>query len=179
MTGQTTVPKPNNVPKKAQPRHLARIGAVQALYQMDMVGADASDVIEEFQKFRFAAEPKAEASPDDDQNDADLHGGDVAFFTSIVEGVVAGQRQIDPLIDKQLATGWRLGRVDSILRAILRAGTFELMERTDVPPRVVLNEYINVGHAFFSGDEPRVINGVLDALAGQLRAGSPTSPPAS
>ena len=60
-------------------------------------------------------------------------------------------------------------RVDSILRAILRAGVFELMERPDVPARVIINEYINVAHAFFSDDEPRVVNGVLDKIAHKLR----------
>ena len=80
------------------------------------------------------------------------------------------QRDIDPLVDQQLAEGWRLVRIDAIVRAILRAGVFELMERPDVPRRVVINEYINVAHAFFSEDEPKVVNGVLDKLARQLRA---------
>ena len=80
------------------------------------------------------------------------------------------QRDIDPLVDQQLATGWRLVRVDSILRAILRAGSFELLERADVPARVVINEYINVAHAFFDEDEPKVVNGILDRIARRLRA---------
>jgi len=76
------------------------------------------------------------------------------------------------LIDGQLASGWRLVRVDAILRAILRAGAFELVEEADVPVRVVINEYVEVAHAFFAGDEPRVVNGVLDALARKLRPGA-------
>ncbi len=80
------------------------------------------------------------------------------------------QRELDPLIDQQLRTGWRLVRVDSILRAILRAGVFELMERSDVPARVTINEYINIAKAFFEGEEPKVINGVLDRIAHKLRA---------
>ena len=151
---------------KRQPRHLARIGAVQALYQMDLAGAEVSDVLEQFITGRFQAN-------DSDINaelaENNLSGGDAAFFSEIVEGVVRRQREIDPLIDSQLAEGWRLVRVDSILRAILRAGAYELFDRSDVPARVVMNEYINVGHAFFSQDEPRVINGVLNALAQQLR----------
>src|SRR5690606_7586851 len=86
-----------------------------------------------------------------------------------LRGVVRRQRDIDPMIEKTLATGWRLVRVDSILRAILRAGLFELVERPDVPVRVVINEYINVAHAFFIEDEPRVVNGVLDKLAREVR----------
>jgi N utilization substance protein B len=73
-----------------------------------------------------------------------------------------------PMIDRQLAEGWRLTRIDSIVRAILRAAAFELMELEDVPPRVVISEYIEVAHAFFEGDEPRVVNGVLDSLARKL-----------
>lgn len=164
MSNQPTAKKS----AKPQPRHLSRIGAVQALYQMDMSGADVDDVIEQFAQLRFAAPTEVpEGGP---QSDDDLVGGNIKFFAAIVEGVVARQREIDPLIDAQLAEGWRLVRVDSILRAILRAGTYELMDRKDVPPRVVINEYINVGHAFFSEDEPRVINGVLDALGGVLRS---------
>lgn len=151
---------------KTLPRHLSRLGSVQALYQMDMSGADVSDVVEQFAEFRFVSD--AEYGEDDAAGNA-LAGGDVAFFKDIVEGVVRKQRDIDPMVDQQLATGWRLVRVDSTLRAILRAGVYELMDRPDVPARVVINEYINVGHSFFDGDEPRVINGVLNALAIRLR----------
>ena len=89
----------------------------------------------------------------------------------MLKGVVRRQREIDPMIDRQLAEGWRLARIDSILRAILRAAAFELMELADVPARVVISEYIEVAHAFFEGDEPRVVNGVLDSLARKLRPG--------
>ena len=92
------------------------------------------------------------------------------FFTELLRGVVRRQRDIDPLVDQQLAEGWRLIRIDAIVRAILRAGVFELMERPDVPARVVINEYINVAHSFFSDEEPKVVNGVLDKLARRLRA---------
>ena len=83
--------------------------------------------------------------------------------------MVRRQRDVDPLVDQQLAKGWRLKRIDSTLRAILRAGVFEILERPDVPARVVITEYINVAHAFFEDDEPKVVNGVLDAVARQMR----------
>ena len=86
---------------------------------------------------------------------APVAGADPEHFARVLNGVVKRQREIDPLIDQQLATGWRLVRVDAILRAILRAGGFELMELTDVPARVVISEYIEVAHAFFEGDEPQ------------------------
>jgi transcription antitermination protein NusB len=82
---------------------------------------------------------------------------------------VRRQRDIDPMVDAQLAAGWRLARVDSILRATLRAGTFELMERADVPGRVIISEYVDVAKAYFNDDEPKVVNGVLDRLARRLR----------
>lgn len=140
-------------------RSLARIAAVQALYQMDMAGTDLNDVIREFETLRFAATEQAAGTGETDAQ----------FFADILRGVVRRQRDIDPAIDEQLATGWRLIRVDSILRAILRGGAFELMERRDVPARVVINEYIEVAHAFFDGDEPKVVNGVLDRMARRLR----------
>ena len=85
--------------------------------------------------------------------------------------MVRRQRELDPIIDQQLAAGWRLVRVDAILRAILRAGAFELMELADVPVRVVISEYVDVAHAFFEADEPRVVNGVLDQIARKVRPG--------
>jgi transcription antitermination protein NusB len=145
-----------------KPRSVSRLAAVQALYQMDIAGTDLTDVIEEFTAQRFT-----EVS--DSGADDSLAGADATFFADILRGVVRRQRDIDPLVDTQLATGWRLVRVDSILRAILRGGVFELMERPDVPARVVINEYINIGHAFFDDEEPKVVNGVLDRIAHQLR----------
>ena len=105
-----------------------------------------------------------------DEGRNDLEGADATYFADLVKGVVRRQRELDPLIDQQLRTGWRLVRVDSILRAILRAGVFELMERSDVPARVTINEYINIAKAFFEGEEPKVVNGVLDRIAHKLRA---------
>ncbi len=154
--------------KGATPRSKARMAAVQALYQMELAGADVSDVVDEFQRLRFR--PADPAPAEDEDASADLEEADATFFSEIVHGVVRRQRDIDPMVHEQLAAGWRLVRVDAILRAILRAGTFELMERRDVPGRVVINEYINVAHAFFDGDEPRVVNGVLDKIGRRMRA---------
>jgi N utilization substance protein B len=142
------------------PRTAARLAAVQALYQMDMAGTDLNAVIDEFVRLRFPRAPGDEAAA----------GADPDFFADLLRGVVRRQRDIDPLVDHQLAEGWRLTRIDAIVRAILRAGVFELMERADVPARVVINEYINVAHSFFSGEEPKVVNGVLDRLGRRLRA---------
>jgi transcription antitermination protein NusB len=142
------------------PRTAARVAVVQALYQMDMAGTDLNNVIDEFVLLRFPRAPGDEAAA----------GADPAFFADLLRGVVRRQRDIDPVVDDQLAQGWRLVRIDAILRAILRAGVFELMERPDVPARVVINEYINVAHSFFSEEEPKVVNGVLDKLARRLRA---------
>ncbi len=164
---------------KAQPgrsaRSLARIAAVQALYQMDMAGTALNDVIREFETMRFTSNnADAEGKTNPDAASAAASGmasgtTDRQFFADILRGVVRLQRDIDPAIDEQLASGWRLVRVDSILRASLRGGVFELLERRDVPARVVINEYIEVAHDFFDGDEPKVVNGVLDRLARRYR----------
>ena len=140
-------------------RSAARLAAVQALYQMDLAQTDLIDVIAEFNAMRFGSRGE----------DPMVQGADRSFFADILKGVVRRQREIDPMIDHQLAEGWRLERIDSILRATLRAGTLELLERTDVPARVVITEYVNVAHAFLEGDEPRVVNGILDKLARRLR----------
>jgi len=141
-------------------RTAARVAAVQALYQMDLAGTDLNDVIAEFLKVRFSGKNRDET----------IAGADQIFFADILRAVLRRQREIDPMIDEQLATGWRLVRVDSILRAILRGGVAEILDRDDVPARVVINEYVNVAHLFFDEDEPRVVNGVLDKIARKVRA---------
>ncbi|MBS0235661.1 MAG: transcription antitermination factor NusB [Proteobacteria bacterium] len=140
-------------------RTAARIAAVQALYQMDMAGTDVNDVIAEFIEQRFEG----------DNRDETLAAADRVFFADILRAVLRRQREIDPMIDEQLAEGWRLVRVDSILRAILRGGVAEILDRDDVPARVAINEYVNVARVFFDEDEPRVVNGVLDKIARRVR----------
>jgi transcription antitermination protein NusB len=141
-------------------RSSARLGAVQALYQMDIAGTDFSEVLTQFGDGRIG-----EIFEDGECGEADF-----AFLKDIVEGVVREQREIDRQVDGHLAAGWTLGRLDSTLRALLRAGAYELMFRADVPARVTISEYIDVARAFFEGDEPGVVNGVLDALAHKHRA---------
>jgi N utilization substance protein B len=140
-------------------RSAARLAAVQGLYQMDMAGTDLNTLIDE-----LVAHPIREP-----EGGGEGIAADAMFLAELLRGVVRCQRVIDPAVDQQLAVGWRLARVDSILRAILRAAVFELMERPDVPARVIINEYIELAHAFFSGDEPKVVNGVLDKLARRYR----------
>jgi N utilization substance protein B len=140
-------------------RSAARLAAVQGLYQMDLAGTDLNAVIEQ-----LLAHPIRE--PD---GEGERPAVDATFLGELLRGVVRRQRDIDPVVDQQLAAGWRLARIDSILRAILRSAVYELMERADVPARVIINEYIELAHAFFSGDEPKVVNGVLDKLARRYR----------
>ena len=151
-------PETATLPRSA-PRSLARLAAVQALYQLDITGADVNAVIAEFAEHRLGqAIEGADTGPADD-----------AFFSDIVTGVVRDQRAIDPSLHATLAAGWRLARIDSILRAILRSAAYELSHRPDIPAKVVIAEYIDVAHAFFEGDEPKVVNGILDRLAHQIR----------
>jgi len=145
--------------RNPQARTAARLAAVQALYQMDMTAIDLNRVIAEFETHRLGQEVEGSQYCD----------AEAQFFRDIVEGVVREQRGIDPLVDRHLAEGWRLNRVDSILRAILRAGAYEMLMRTDVPARVVITEYVDLGHAFFAGEEPKVVNGILDKLGHEAR----------
>ena len=138
-----------------QARHAARIAAVQALYQMELAGGGAEETLEEFVAHRFG---EFELAPDQD------------FFAAILRGVPQHQVEIDRAIAGALAAGWSLARIDSILRAILRCGLYELVARRDVPARAVIDEYVAVTRAFFGGDEPGFVNGVLDTLAKKKRA---------
>lgn len=157
------------LPKLKQPkfsqiaRSSARLSAVQGLYQMDMAATDLNVVL------RDLTHDPIQGGQDDRAAGEEMPEPDSTFLAELLRGVVRRQKEIDPMVDNQLATGWRLVRVDSILRAILRAGVYELMERKEVPARVVINEYVEVAHAFLSQDEPKVVNGVLDKLARRLR----------
>lgn len=140
---------------QADARHAARLAAVQALYQMEMIGAGSEEVAQEFIEHRFAELPVAP---------------DAEFFSAILNGVPGNQVEIDRAIAGALSEKWKLERVDSILRAILRGGVFELVGRRDVPAKVVIDEYVAVAGAFFGGDEPGFVNAALDAIARRKRA---------
>lgn len=164
--------------RRRERRSAARLSAVQALYQMDIAGTDLNQVIHEFTKLRTARPGEAAEDPgladlaplDETQGEILAIGhADHTFFAELLRGVMRLQTTIDPDVDQQLARGWRLARVDSILRQTLRAALYELIERTDVPARAVINEYIEIAKAFFDGEEPRVVNGVLDTLARKYR----------
>ena len=145
--------------RPANQRSVARLGAVQALYQMDAGGTPLPAVIGEFEAHRLGSELEGER----------LRPADRPFFRALVSGVVQEQRRIDPIIDAALPPTWPLTRIDLTLRAILRCGVFELLSRRDVPARVVITEYVDVANAFFSADEPGLVNGVLDRVARDTR----------
>lgn len=149
---------------RASQRSAARLAAVQALYQMDIASADLGEVLAEYESFRLGGEVG-----DEDAGDARYAPADAGFFRDIVGGVVREQRVLDTRIDAALASGWPLKRLDTTLRAILRAGAYELQFRRDVPPKAAITEYLEVGRAFYEGDETRMVNGVLDRLARELR----------
>src|SRR5437667_4783069 len=147
--------------RKANRRGAARLAAVQALYQMDIGGAGLNDVFAEFESHWLGSEVEGEK----------YLPAEAAFFRDVVSGVVRDQTALDPVVDQALARGWPLKRIDAIIRAVLRAGTYELEHRKDVPARVVVTEYVDVANAFVDKDETGMVNAVLDQLARQFRAG--------
>jgi N utilization substance protein B len=144
---------------KAARRAGARLAAVQALYQMEQTGQSAPSVIADFMADRLGlnheGEPIEEADPD--------------LFKSVVDGVVARQEEIDAAIMNRLAEGWKIERLDATSRAIARAAVFELVADIGLPSEIILDEYVSIAHAFFEGAEPKFINGLLDAVARDVR----------
>ena len=140
---------------RAAKRSNARLAAVQALYQMEITGGGVADVLAEFEAHWIGQEVEG----------VEYKPAEESFFRDIVGGVVRLQREIDPKVDKALAEGWPLKRVDAIMRAVLRAGAYELSGRRDIPPRVSITEYVDVAHAFLDRDEAGMVNAVLDKLA--------------
>ncbi len=147
-------------PRKANKRGAARLAAVQALYQMDLAGTGLNEILAEFQSHWLGG----------DIEGAQYRPAETAFFSDIVHGVVREQMRLDPQIDAALARGWPLKRIEAVLRAVLRAGAYELACRNDVPARVVTSEYVDVAGAFVDEEETGMVNAVLDHLARQLRA---------
>lgn len=145
---------------KGEQRSAARLAAVQALYQMDIAGTALPDTLAEFESHWIGKVVDGD----------EYKPAEAAFFRDLVGGVLKQQRALDPLIDQTLQAGWPLKRVEAIMRAILRAGAFELGKRKDVPVKVVISEYVDIAHAFFDRDEAGMVNAVLDAIARNVRA---------
>ncbi|MHC4046377.1 MULTISPECIES: transcription antitermination factor NusB [unclassified Bradyrhizobium] len=145
--------------KKANRRGAARLAAVQALYQMDIAGAGINDIFAEFESHWLGNEVEGDT----------YLPAEAAFFRDVVSGVVRDQKKLDPLIDEALSKGWPLKRIEAILRAVLRAGAYELEHRKDVPGRVVVSEYVDVANAFVDREETGMVNAVLDQIGRQFR----------
>jgi N utilization substance protein B len=152
-------PRPSE-DRKANRRGAARLAAVQALYQMDLAGTGLDEIMAQFESHWIGREVEG----------AQYLPAEAAFFRDIVSGVVREQIKLDRMVDAALAKGWPLKRIETVLRAMLRAGAYELDHRRDVPARVVVSEYADVANAFVDRDETGMVNAVLDQIARQLRS---------
>ena len=144
---------------RAQARSAARLAAVQALYQHDMEATPVARLVHEFHQHRLGATIE----------DVEYADADVAFFDDLVTGSAARLAEIDAAVSARLAEGWSLDRLDRSMKAILRAGGYELIARADVPTGAVVSEYVDVAKAFFDAREAGFVNGVLDAVARDVR----------
>ena len=144
---------------KPAERSAARLAAVQALYQMEVGAKGVVDALAEFEAFWIGREVEG----------ISFQPAENAFFRDILTGAVREQRAVDGKVDQALSDGWPLKRIEAVLRAILRAGAYELLYRKDVPARVVITEYVDVAHRFYGDDEPGLVNAVLDTLAREVR----------
>lgn len=145
---------------RTKERAAARLAAVQALYQHEMEGTAVPALLHEFHNHRIGATIE----------DVEYAEADTDFFDDIVKGVTDRAGEIDLLIEGKLAAGWSLARLDKPMKAILRAGTYELLARRDVPVGAVISEYVDVAHAFYERRESGFVNGVLDGIAKTVRA---------
>jgi transcription antitermination protein NusB len=145
---------------RAQSRSAARLAAVQALYQQEMEGTALTRLLDEFHQHRLGATIE----------DVEYADAEVDFFDDIVRGVDARRDEIDARISARLGQGWNLARLDRPMRAILRAGAYELIARPDVPTPSVITEYVDVADAFYDKRETGFVNGLLDAVAKDVRA---------
>jgi transcription antitermination protein NusB len=147
--------------RKANRRGAARLATVQALYQMDIAATGVNEILAQFESHWIGQEVEGNQ----------YLPAEAAYFRELVNGVVREQLRLDPLIDAALAATWPLKRIEAILRAVLRAGAYELDHGKDVPARVVVAEYVDIANAFVDREETGMVNAVLDHLARKLRAG--------
>jgi len=147
--------------RASRKRTAARLAAVQALYQMELVGSPADSVVEEFLTHRLGA-----GAPREEPNFGEA---DQDWFVELARGTASRRDAIDTMIAGALSPDWPLARLEAVLRAMLRVGTYELAHRRDVPPEIAINEYVDIAHAFYAGKEPGMVNGVLDKIARDLR----------
>ncbi|MEG3154286.1 transcription antitermination factor NusB [Sphingomonas sp. RB1R13] len=145
---------------RSQSRSAARLAAVQALYQLEMEGSAVAPLLHQFHQHRLGATIEGATYVEAEQG----------FFDDVVKGVDARRGEIDTLIVGKLAEGWALERLDRPMRAILRAGTYELIARPDVPMASVISEYVDVAKAFYDKKESGFVNGLLDAVAKDARS---------
>lgn len=145
--------------KRSKSRSAARLAAVQALYQLDMENPGMARLLDEFHSHRLGAEIEG----------VQYAQADVDFFDDIVSGVHARHDEIDAIIDAKLSDQWKMSRLDKTILQILRAGTYEIIARPDVPTATVISEYVDVAHAFFDEKDAKFANGLLDAVAREKR----------
>lgn len=141
-------------------RAAARLAATQALYQMDVAAKGINEILAEFETFWIGAEVEGDQ----------YKPAEIEFFRDILNGVLRDQVEIDQIVNTTLEAGWPLARVEAVMRAVLRAGAYELKKRKDIPARVVITEYVDVASAFLGREETGMINAVLDKIARSLRA---------
>ena len=144
---------------RSRSRSAARLAAVQALYQQEMERTPVARLLKEFHDHRLGATIE----------DAEYHQAERDFFDDVVTGADIRREEIDALISDRLAQGWTLERLDRPMRAILRAGAYELIARADVPVGSVISEYVDVAHAFYDKSESGFVNGLLDSIAKHAR----------
>ncbi len=153
-----------NTSARSTARSAARLAAVQALYQLHMEGTALNKLLDEFHQHRLGREV------DDEDHEGEVFAdAEVEFFDDIVRGVDARRAEIDEVLTAKLSDGWTLARLDKTMLQILRAGTYELMARADVPLASAINEYVDVAKAFFDDREAKFVNGILDAASKGLR----------
>lgn len=152
--------EPQLTSRQRRARTVARLAAVQALYQMELAGEGVETVISEFSNHRFDADIEGEMLAEADED----------WFAEVVRGVVTGQKAIDAAVKARLASNWRLERLDATLRALLRCGAWELRERPEVPKEIVIDEYVELAKAFFDTAEAKFVNAALDGVARDARS---------
>ena len=145
---------------RTKARAAARLAAVQALYQHEMEGTAIPVLLHEFHQHRLGATIE----------DVEYAEADVTFFDDLVKGVTARSGEIDTLVEAKLSAGWTLERLDKPMKAILRAGCYELLARDDVPVGAAISSYVDVAHAFYQKREAGFVNGLLDNIAKDVRA---------
>ncbi len=156
------------ISEKIKMKSGARLAAVQATYMIEYGQLPVDEVIKDFvngEVGRYVIEDEG----NNHEELVEVGAMDTAYFTELTKGVHTHKEEIEKSLAHYLKEGWSFERFDGTLRALLLCATYELAHTQDVDANVLIKEYVDLAYAFFTKNEPKMVNALLDHIAKEIR----------